>query len=132
MPRVAVDEGGLPFAVIANRLADIGVGERVAVIGCGPSGLMSLDIALLRGPAEVVALDKLEYRLDIARRKGATALNVSADGWKEQALAATGGRGFDKVIEVVGLGESLQMALDLVRPGGTVAAIGVYCERPST
>lgn len=53
-------------------------------------------------------------------------------GWKEQALAATGGRGFDKVIEVVGLGESLQMALDLVRPGGTVAAIGVYCERPST
>lgn len=118
----------LPSAVIANRLADIGVGERVAVIGCGPTGLMSLDIALLRGPAVVVALDKLEYRLDIARRKGATALNVSADGWKEQALAATGGRGFDKVIEVVGLGESLQMALDLVRPGGTVAAIGVYCE----
>ncbi|MBJ6958620.1 zinc-binding dehydrogenase, partial [Vibrio cholerae] len=39
-----------------------------------------------------------------------------------------GGRGFDKVIEVVGYPEALQMCLDLVRPGGTVAAIGVFCD----
>ena len=118
----------LPSALIANRLADIEPGERVALIGCGPTGLMSLDIALLKGPGTLVALDKLDYRLALAAKKGAIPVNVAAEGWKEKSLELTGGRGFDKVIEVVGLGESLQMALDLVRPGGTIAAIGVYCE----
>jgi alcohol dehydrogenase len=47
----------------------------------------------------------------------------------EKALAETGARGFDKVIEVVGYPETLQMALDIVRPGGTIAAIGVFCDQ---
>ncbi|TDU22445.1 threonine dehydrogenase-like Zn-dependent dehydrogenase [Panacagrimonas perspica] len=118
----------LPSAVIANRLTSIQSGERVAVIGCGPTGLMALEIALLKGPGVAVALDTVEYRLDVARHMGATGINTSIEGWKEAALAATGGRGFDKVIEVVGLGETLQMALELVRPGGTIGAIGVFCE----
>lgn len=118
----------LPSAVIANRLAAISPGERVALIGCGPTGLMSLDLALLRGPSTVVAFDKLDYRLALAQRKGAVPINIASEAWKERAMSLTDGRGFDKVIEVVGLGETLQMALDLVRPGGTVAAIGVFCE----
>ncbi len=118
----------LPSAIIANKLAAIEPGENVALIGCGPTGLMALDIALLKGPAKVVAFDRLDYRLDIARAKGAHTVNVLKEGWKELALEHTGGRGFDKVIEVVGLPESLQMALDLVRPGGTVAAIGVFTD----
>ncbi|MGQ0621658.1 MAG: alcohol dehydrogenase [Panacagrimonas sp.] len=118
----------LPSAIIANKFANIQPGETVALVGCGPTGMMSLDIALARGPGRMVVLDKLDYRLDIARRKGATGINASQEGWKEKALAETGGRGFDKVIEVVGYTESLQMALDLVRPGGTVAAIGVFTD----
>lgn len=118
----------LPSAIIANRLANIGIGETVALIGCGPTGLMTLDIALQRGPGRLVVLDKLAYRLDIARRKGAIGINTGDEDWKERALAETGGRGFDKVIEVVGLPESLQMSLDLVRAGGMVAAIGVFCD----
>ena len=118
----------LPSAIIGNKLADIQPGESVALVGCGPTGMMSLDIALARGPGRVVVLDRLEYRLQLARRKGAIGINVGEDGWKDQALAQTGGRGFDKVIEVVGYTESLQMALDLVRPGGTIAAIGVFTD----
>lgn len=118
----------LPSAVIANRLADIQPGENVALVGCGPTGLMTLDIALHRGPGRVVALDKVAHRLEAARQKGAVAIDVSAEGWKDLALAETGGRGFDKVIEVVGYPETLQMCLDLVRPGGTVAAIGVFTD----
>ena len=118
----------LPSAIIANRLADIRAGEAVALIGCGPTGLMTLDLALQRAPSRLVVLDRLDYRLDIARARGALGINTSSDGWKERALAETGGRGFDKVIEVVGLPESLQMSLDLVRAGGTVAAIGVFCD----
>lgn len=118
----------LPAAIIANKLADIEPGENVALIGCGPTGLMSLDIALAKGPGKLVALDRLDYRIEIARRKGAIGVDVSQDGWKERVLAESGGRGFDKVIEVVGSTESLQMSLDLVRPGGTIAAIGVFCD----
>ncbi|MGH8434348.1 MAG: alcohol dehydrogenase [Pseudomonas sp.] len=118
----------LPSAVIANRLADIQAGESVALVGCGPTGLMTLDLALHRGPGRVVALDKVAHRLEAARKKGVVAIDAGQDGWKEKALAETGGRGFDKVIEVVGYPETLQMCLDIVRPGGTVAAIGVFCD----
>lgn len=118
----------LPSAVIANRLADIQPGESVALVGCGPTGLMALDLALHRGPGRAVALDKVPHRLEAARKKGAVAIDASMEGWKDKALMETGGRGFDKVIEVVGYPETLQMCLDLVRPGGVIAAIGVFCD----
>lgn len=118
----------LPTAVIANRLAGIQAGESVAVVGCGPTGMMALDIALHRGPGRAVAIDTLPQRLSIAAKKGALPINAAEEGWKEKALQVTGGRGFDKVIEMVGYPETLQMSLDLVRPGGTVAALGVFCD----
>ncbi len=118
----------LPSAVIANRLADIQPGESVALVGCGPTGLMTLDIALQRGPGRVVVLDKVAHRLAVASAKGALIVDASQPDWKDKALAESGGRGFDKVIEVVGYPETLQMCLDLVRPGGTVAAIGVFTD----
>jgi len=118
----------LPSAIIANRLADIHVGERVAVVGCGPTGLMALDLARLRGPGRLVALDTQANRLDVARKRGAVGIDVSVDGWRELALQETRGGGFDKVIEVVGTPASLQASLDLVRPGGTIAAIGVFTD----
>lgn len=118
----------LPSAVIANQLADIRPGESVAVVGCGPTGMMTLDIALRRGPGRIVAIDKVAHRLELARSKGALAIDAGNAGWKETALQETGGRGFDKVIEVVGYPETLQACLDIVRPGGTVAAIGVFTD----
>ncbi len=118
----------LPAALIANHLADIRFGESLAVIGCGPTGMMALDIALHRGVGRLVAFDKVPHRLAMAGRKEALAIDPSTEGWKEQAMDITAGRGFDKVIEMVGFPETLQMALDLVRPGGTVAALGVFCD----
>ncbi len=117
----------LPSAIIANNLADIQPGENVALIGCGPTGLMSLEIALQKAEGNVVAIDKLAYRLKVAEEKGAKVINSSEEGWHELAMQHCQGRGFDKVIEVVGYPETLQMALDLIRPGGTIAAIGVFC-----
>jgi alcohol dehydrogenase len=119
----------LPSAIIANKLADIQPGENVALIGCGPTGLMSLDIALNSAAGKVVAIDKVSYRLQVAADKGAITINANDDDWKEKAMSLCGGRGFDKVIEVVGYPETLQMALDIIRPGGTIAAIGVFCDQ---
>ena len=118
----------LPTAVIANRLAAIAPGESLALIGCGPTGLMALDIALGAAAGLVVALDPVAHRRALAADKGATVFDPSADGWRADALALTDGRGFDNVIEMVGYPESLQIALELIRPGGTVAALGVFTD----
>lgn len=118
----------LPSAIIANKLADIAPGENVALIGCGPTGLLCLDIALQKSAGTIVAIDKVAHRLSVAARKGAVPLDPSDRNWKEKGLAETGARGFDKVIEVVGYPETLQMALDITRPGGTIAAMGVFCD----
>lgn len=119
----------LPSAIIANKLADIAPGENVGLIGCGPTGLMCLDIALKKSAGTIVAMDKVAHRLSVAEKKGAVPINPSDSDWMEKALAETGARGFDKVIEVVGYPETLQMALDIVRPGGTIAAVGVFCDQ---
>jgi alcohol dehydrogenase len=118
----------LPTALIANKLAAVMPGESVALIGCGPTGLMALDIVFGAAPGLVVALDPIAHRRDLAASKGAIAIDSGAAGWTSVALDHTDGRGFDKVIEMVGYTESLQMALDLIRPGGTIAALGVFTD----
>ena len=119
----------LPAAVVANELANIHPGETVAIIGCGPTGFMILDLVLKKGAARVVVFDKLKYRLELAERKGAVGVLVDDSLGPSKIVADMAGvRGFDKVIEVVGFSESLDLALSLVRPGGTVAALGVFCD----
>lgn len=116
----------LPTAIIANSLADIRAGETAALIGCGPTGLMCLDLAMARRPERVAAFEPCIERRSRAERKGAVVLDVDADSAVEHGLDLTGGRGFDKVIEVVGSPDSLNLALSLTRPGGTISAVGVF------
>jgi len=116
----------LPSAIVANRLADIQPGENVAVLGCGPTGLMALDLAREAKPACLVAFDRVDTRLEYASARGANIINVCDEDHIAQGIAYTHGRGFDKVMEVVGEARSLQTSIDLVRPGGTIAAIGVF------
>lgn len=117
----------LPSAVIANRLADVHPGEMLAVVGLGPTGIMTLELALRRGPGRVFAFDPVPYRREYVKdRFGVETLDPGDSGALEYVRQVTDGRGVDKVIEVVGAPESLQLSLDLVRPGGTVAAIGVF------
>lgn len=119
----------LPTAVIANRLAAIEPGNSLAVFGCGPTGLMILDLALRRSPTPVIAIDPVPARRAEAKKRGVTVLDPGEAGWRERALEISHGNGFDKVLEVVGLKESLRDALALARPGGTVAALGVYVDQ---
>ncbi|GAX91284.1 alcohol dehydrogenase [Effusibacillus lacus] len=117
----------LPSALIANRLADVHLGESVAVVGLGPTGIMSLELALHRGPGRVYAFDPVSHRTDyVKQRYGVEVVNPNDPGAIDLIRQETGGHGVDKVIEIVGTPESLQLSLDLVRPGGSIAAIGVF------
>jgi len=107
--------------------AGAGPGAVVAVVGCGPVGLMAVIAACELGAERVFALDALPERLALAERWGAVPLNVR-DEPAARIREATSGRGADGVVEAVGSPQATRQAFDLVRPGGTIAALGVHTE----
>jgi threonine dehydrogenase-like Zn-dependent dehydrogenase len=109
------------------EMAGAGPGSSLAVLGCGPVGLMAAIAGRELGAERVFALDSVPERLALAERFGAEPLDIQRD-----ALAvvreATGSRGADSVVEAVGSPGATRLAFDLVRPGGTLAAVGVHTE----
>lgn len=114
----------LPTGYFGASRADIAPGQDVAVIGCGPVGIMAILSARLFSPARIFALDSVPHRLKLAEQLGAIPCDVG-DGANEKVLAATGGLGPNAVIEAVGADASIQNAFALVRRGGTVSVVGV-------
>jgi len=101
----------------------------VAVIGCGPVGLMAILDARERGAAQVFAVDAIPERLELARSFGATPLSFQTDDVPAAIRAATDGRGADAVCEVVGHPSATRLAYDIVRFGGRISAAGVHTEQ---
>jgi threonine dehydrogenase-like Zn-dependent dehydrogenase len=118
----------LPTGYYAAENASIRPGQTVAVVGCGPVGLFAIMTAHLFGPARVLAIDKVGYRLELARKLGAIPVDASQADPRLAVYEATGGRGADAVIEAVGAAETVQTALDLVRIGGVVSVVGVLLD----
>jgi alcohol dehydrogenase len=112
---------------IGVRYGAVSPGDVVAVIGAGPVGLAAMTTAGLYGPSRVIAIDTDANRVEQAKRFGASDGVVASDAdWKEQVLALTDGLGVDVAIEAVGIPATWDMALDLVRPAGHVANVGVH------
>jgi len=134
VPDGVTDAQGILLSDILPTGFEIGVqygnvkpGDVVAVVGSGPVGLSAVMTAQLYGPAKVIAIDLDDARLARAKDFGATDTVNSGDAdWKEQVLALTDGAGVDVAIEAVGVPETFTMAVDLVRPGGHVANVGVH------
>lgn len=96
------------------------------VIGCGPVGLMTVIAAKHLGAENLFAIDVIPERLALAKQFGATPLNATVVDVKEKILQETNGRGADSVMEVVGSDKTLKLAIDLLRPGGTISSVGVH------
>lgn len=112
---------------IGIQYGNVKAGDVVAVVGAGPVGLAAIATAGLYGPSRVIAVDLDPNRVEQARKFGATDGVVASDpDWKEQVLALTDGLGVDVAIEAVGIPATFTMCLDVVRPGGTVANVGVH------
>ncbi|WP_166872534.1 MULTISPECIES: zinc-dependent alcohol dehydrogenase family protein [unclassified Salinibacterium] len=102
-------------------------GDVVAVIGTGPVGLAAIATAGLYGASRIIAIDIDANRTEQAKAFGATdAVVSSAADWKDQVLALTDGLGVDVAIEAVGIPQTFTMCLDITRPGGHVANVGVH------
>jgi glutathione-independent formaldehyde dehydrogenase len=112
-------------------------GDRVAVFGGGPVGLMAAHSAQLMGASEVFVVDKQADRLKLAESIGAVGIDFSAGDPVEQILDKTGGLGVDRGVEAVGFqahdsqGEehpelTLDNLVNVVRTTGGIGVVGVY------
>jgi len=118
----------LSTALFGADLALVKPGQVVAVVGCGPVGLLAIRAAFSRGAREVLALDRIEGRLAEAERFGATAVHVDRDRPVEIAHELTEGRGADAAIEAVGTPDATRLAADVLRPGAAIGAVGFHVE----
>lgn len=116
----------LGVAIHAVDLGKIRVGEMVAVLGCGPIGLLTIQVARVAGASRIFATEPLDYRLEAAKRAGATdTYNPKQQNIVEAILKATNGRGVDVVFECAGAQETVDEAMRIAKPGGTVVLVGI-------
>lgn len=100
-------------------------GESVLVqAAAGGVGTLAVQLARLMGAGKVIGTASNEQKLDLVRRLGAdAAINYTQDGWGEQVKKASGGRGVDVVLEVVG-GDVAHQALQCLAPFGRLVVVG--------
>src|SRR5207245_301698 len=139
-----------PTGYMGADMCDIQPGDVVAVWGCGPVGQFAIASAYLLGAERVIAIDRFEYRLRMAREKGnAETINYEETDVREALRELTGGRGPDAAIDAVGMEShhpgplyaydrvkqatrmeterafALRQAILSVRNGGIVSVVGV-------
>lgn len=115
----------LGVAIHSLDLGKLKVANSVAVIGCGPVGLLILQLAKLAGASAVYAFDKLDWRVQKACDLGAMAWNVDKTDPLATIEEITKGRGVDVVFEVAWSDESVQLAADMARVGGRLVLVGI-------
>ncbi|MGD9099750.1 MAG: alcohol dehydrogenase catalytic domain-containing protein, partial [Anaerolineae bacterium] len=115
----------LGVAIHSVDLAHLKPGMTVGVFGCGPIGLLILQVARIAGATRLIATDKLPHRLEAAHALGATVFLASDGRESADVLAATGGRGVDVAFEAAGENEAVEAAIAACKPGARVILIGI-------
>jgi len=115
----------LSIAIHAARFLNKRDLKTVGIIGCGPIGLCVLEICKLLGAGEIYATDKLNYRVDLAKERGAQyAANplhkdIAAD------INSLSPQGCSAVFECAGEQDAMDQGLELLQPGGILLQIGI-------
>ncbi|MCJ7624613.1 MAG: zinc-binding dehydrogenase [Anaerolineaceae bacterium] len=116
----------LGVAIHAADLGHIKPGMRVGVFGCGPIGLLLVQMARIMGATQIIATDKLPHRLGAAREFGATRVIRSFGGSENQEVwKATEGRGVDVAFEAAGENEAVETAIASAKRGAQVVLVGI-------
>ena len=115
----------LPTGYGAVVRAGVSAGDTVAVVGCGPVGLMAI-LCAVHADASVIAIDGVDARRGLAEKLGARAVDPGAAA--DVVSRETGGLGADVVIEAAGVPAALDSSLRLARGRGTVSVVGAHFE----
>jgi 6-hydroxycyclohex-1-ene-1-carbonyl-CoA dehydrogenase len=124
---IIADAISTPFHAVKNR-ARVQPGDTVVVVGCGGLGMNVLQCAVAFG-ASVVAVDRNEAKLDMARSLGAVGtLNPGAVDRADKELKRLTGGGADVAFEAIGNPATVRLAFDSVRRGGRLCVVGFCSE----
>lgn len=127
---------GLPTALHAVTLGEVGFGDTVVVQGAGPVGLAAAALAQLRGAGSVVVVGGPQVRLVAARSFGVDAvLDIGATSEAERLdtiRSMTGGRGADVTIEATGVPAAVPEGMRLTRDHGRYVVVGQYSDAGHT
>ncbi len=105
--------------------AGVQPGEMIAVIGCGGIGLAAVNGAAIAGAGRIIAIDKVQSKLDLAKKFGATdVINASNLDPVGEVLEMTGG-GVHYSFEAIGLKQTAEQAFGMLMRGGTATIIGM-------
>ncbi|MGD2102324.1 MAG: Zn-dependent alcohol dehydrogenase [Acidimicrobiia bacterium] len=106
--------------------AGVRPGETVAVLGCGGVGLSAVQGARIAGAGTILAVDRIDDKLELARRLGAThTVNAGSADVVETARELTGGDGLDYAFEAIGSAATAATAFEMIRNGGSAVVIGL-------
>lgn len=107
------------------RRLDYKGGKNVAILGGGTVGMFTAQFAKIFGAKKVVVFDILDERLELAASLGdIEGINTMKEGWKEEAMKKTDGKGFDYVYETAGNTITMKMAFDIIANKGQACFIG--------
>lgn len=128
-PSISYEQGAMfePSTVALHGLLqnDYRGGGTVAVLGGGTVGMFTMQWARIFGAAKAVVFDISPRRLELARRLGAEAvIDTTKENFMEEAMALTGGKGFDYVFETAGQVSTMQTAFALAANKARVCFIG--------
>jgi threonine 3-dehydrogenase len=101
-------------------------GQTVAVLGCGPIGLMALAVLRIAGARTVFATDINPERLALAERMGADIVLDARDDVVGRMRAETDGNGVDVVLEMSGSEAALHQGLAALTNGGRISLLGTH------
>jgi L-idonate 5-dehydrogenase len=126
-PGIGADKAAFaePLAVCLHAVGEAPVyGARVLITGAGPIGVLLVLAARFAGAREIVVTDILDRPLQFARAAGADrVINVATDAAALEAYSAGKGT-FDVAFEAAGQSRTVQMALQVTRPRGTIVLVG--------
>ncbi|NLG26369.1 MAG: zinc-binding dehydrogenase, partial [Chloroflexi bacterium] len=129
--RLSAEEGAmlepLGVALYSWDMGAVRVAETVAVVGCGPIGLLIVQLARLAGAARVLAVEPLAYRRALAARFGAIPLEPT-DDLERVAADLTHGYGVDVAFEAAGTVAAPELAARMLKRGGTLVLTGIPAE----
>ena len=115
----------ISVALHAVNRVPIKKGDTGVVIGAGLIGLLIVQALKRAGCEQVIAVDLVQSRLDLAKELGATHTFLSNESdIQAEVQKLTGGKGADVAMEVVGLGKTLGLAIESIRNGGSVGCVG--------
>jgi len=113
----------------ALRKGRLEPGETVAVFGAGGLGMSAIQLARAFGALQVLAVDIHPSRLELAERYGAVPVNASLEDPVTEIRRLTGGRGVDVALEVIGLRETMEQAVQSLAILGRAVLAGI-ADRP--